>query len=114
MPYNEDYTLPAGFQDLKNIADVMDENDLSALGSQIKAQVEIDIQSRSEWLTKNDNWMKLVTQVLEEKSYPWPNASNIKFPLISTAAVQFHARAFPALLGTNKPVKARIIGRDPN
>lgn len=113
MPYEEDYKLKVGFQSMRNIAEAMTEENLTELGAAIKKQVLTDIASRSEWLTKNDTWMKLVTQVLEEKSYPWPNASNIKFPLISTAAVQFHARAFPALLGNNKPVKARIIGRDP-
>lgn len=108
------YNLPDDFISLPNIAEKMDEDELQRLGSSLKEQVQSDIDSRSEWLEKNDKWMELVTQVLDEKSYPWPNASNIKFPLISTAAIQFHARAFPALLGNNKPVKAKIIGRDPD
>lgn len=109
----KDYKLPEGFYLMNNIADHLDEEILSNLGARLKDQINTDIGSRKEWLDKNDKWMELVTQVIESKTYPWPNASNIKFPLISTAAVQFHARAFPALLGNNKPVKARVIGQDP-
>ena len=112
--HNEDYNLPEGFQESVNIAETMDEDTLDELGSGLKEQVQTDIDSRKEWLEDNDKWMKLVTQVIEAKSYPWPGAANIKFPLISTAAVQFHARAFPALLGNSKPVKAKVIGRDPD
>ena len=60
-----------------------------------------------------ENWVKLATQVVELKTFPWPEASNIKYPLLQTAAVQFHARAFPALLGNSTPVKGKVIGMDP-
>jgi len=96
-----------------NLADEISEKELDNLGASIKAQVTLDDDSRSDWITRNDKWMELVTQVLDNKTYPWPGASNIKFPLIATAAVQFHARAHPALLGSAKPVKCKIIGRDP-
>ena len=108
------YDLPEGFATSTNIANDLDEDILDSLGANLKHQIDTDINSRKEWLERNDKWMELVTQVIEEKTYPWPGAANIKFPLISTAAVQFHARAFPSLLGNSKPVKARIIGRDPN
>ena len=110
--YDEPFNLKDGFHLATNIADLIDDETLNTLGSQLKTSITTDIQSRKEWLDKNDKWMELVTQVIEAKTYPWPNASNVKFPLVSTAAVQFHARAFPALLGTAKPIKARVIGRD--
>jgi predicted phage terminase large subunit-like protein len=43
-------------------------------------------------------WLKLATQVMEKKNYPWPNAANVKYPLLTTAAMQFAARAYPALV----------------
>ncbi|MCR5876942.1 hypothetical protein [Phenylobacterium sp. J367] len=55
--------------------------------------------------------MKLALQTKEEKSYPWPKASNIKFPLISTAAIQFNARAYPAMIDGPNIVKGAIKGR---
>lgn len=114
MHNKEPYDLKEDFYMESNIAKLIDDDRLSAMGTDLKQQVQTDITSRQEWLDNNDKWMELVTQVIEEKNYPWPNASNIKFPLISTAAVQFHARAFPSLLGNNKPVKIKVIGNDPN
>lgn len=113
MPQNEDYNLPANFYTSVNLTEELSDEELNALGSRMKAQIEVDINSRRAWLERNDTWMELVTQVMEAKSYPWPDAANIKFPLVATAAIQFHARAFPSLLGNSKPVKAKIIGRDP-
>jgi chaperonin GroES len=106
------HDLPEGFYTANNLTDLLDDNFVSELGSEVKAQVQEDINSRKEWLQANDKHMELVTQVIKEKTYPWPNASNIKFPLISTAAVQFHARSFPTLMSGNSPVKCRVIGSD--
>jgi chaperonin GroES len=49
--------------------------------------------------------MKLALQVSEAKSFPWTNASNIKFPLVTIAALQFHSRAYPALIPSDQIVK---------
>lgn len=94
----------------RNYAEEIDQEDLDSLGMQIVDQVEIDLDSRSEWEEQNDLWMSLAAQFLETKNYPWPNASNVKFPLISTAALQFHARSYPALVNEANLVKIRKHG----
>lgn len=97
-----------------NIAEKLDEDKLRKIGSDCKAAFDEDIDSRKEWERNLEDWLKLAAQVRDEKSYPWPNASNVKYPLISTAAMQFSARAFPALVpGDGKIVKSRIFGKDP-
>ena len=95
-----------------NMTEEMTDEELDAIGSRLKEQVETDIASRSDWLTRLENWTELATQVQKKKNTPWPGAANIKFPLLQTAAVQFHARAFPALLGNTTPVRGKVIGRD--
>lgn len=97
-----------------NIAEKLDEDKLRKIGSDCKAAFDEDMDSRSEWEKNLEDWLKLAAQVREDKSFPWPNASNVKYPLISTAAMQFSARAFPALVpGDGKIVKSRIFGKDP-
>jgi chaperonin GroES len=49
--------------------------------------------------------------VVEEKSFPWDNAANIKFPLITEAAIQFNARAYPEIVKSGDVVKARVVGK---
>lgn len=96
-----------------NLAEKLDDKILTRLGHHLKQQIEIDEDSRSEWIDTNKSWLKLAAQVREEKSFPWPGASNVKYPLLTIASMQFHARALPNLINNQMPVKARVIGRDP-
>jgi len=54
----------------------------------------------------------LALQVVEKKTFPWPGASNVKFPLITIAAMQYHSRAYPALISNNEVVKCKVYGKD--
>lgn len=92
----------------------IDEETLDLMGEHVVNIYEEDLDSRSEWEERNDKWIKLAAQVVEEKSFPWQGAANVKYPLLSTAALQFHARAYPALVPDNKIVKTRIFGEDPD
>lgn len=103
---------PDGLKRMINLSDLMEEDELDALGNVLREEVITDIASRKEWLERVETWVELATQVTDNKSYPWPGASNIKYPLLQTAAIQFHARAFPALLGNTTPVRGKVIGRD--
>lgn len=98
--------------DKVNVADDLDENVLNDMGNYLVQMIEADQDTRSEWLDQTEEWMKLATQVMEEKTFPWPNAANVKYPLLTTAAIQFHARAYPALV-TDQPVTGKVIGSDP-
>lgn len=96
-----------------NLAEKVSEEELKKLGHHLKQQIEIDQDSRKEWIDTNKNWLKLAAQVREEKSFPWPGASNVKYPLLTIASMQFHARALPNLINSNKPVRMRTLGQDP-
>lgn len=68
-----------------------------------------DEQSRADWMKQNDEAMKLALLIRENKTYPWPKASNVKYPLIATAAMQFSARAYPSLVpSVGGIVKAQV------
>ena len=97
-----------------NLAEQLDQSMLDSIGSDLVEQVEIDEDSRKEWMETNKEWLKLASQVREEKSFPWPGASNVKYPLLTIASMQFHARALPNLVNSAEPVKTRVIGRDPD
>lgn len=95
-----------------NIARDIDEDELRKIGQYVADSVEADDMSRSEWKKEVDQWMALATQIMEKKNTPWPNASNVKYPLLATATVQFHAQAFPALIPSTDIVKAIPKGLD--
>jgi len=95
-----------------NIATLLCKEDLATIGGQIVKDFDNDIQSRSAWEKRTEASLKLALQVAETKNFPWPNASNIKFPLITIAALQYHARSYPVLVDGNLPVKCRVVGDD--
>lgn len=83
---------------------------LAKMAEELVAGYEQDEQSRTEWMEKNQEWLRMAMLLRETKSYPWPKASNVKYPLLATAAMQFSARAYPALVPADgQVVKTRII-----
>ena len=97
----------------KNIADSLDDQKLRDIASEVSEGFEYDLSTRHSWEKNLDDWTKLALQVREEKSWPWPRASNVKYPLLSTAAMQFNARAYPSLIpSTGEVVKVQVLGKD--
>jgi chaperonin GroES len=88
------------------------DEELSRLGQLVVRGYEIDENSRAEWKEKMREAMDLAMQVSQQKQYPWPKASNILFPVMTTAAIQFNARAYPAIVMGNEVVKGLVIGPD--
>lgn len=110
---SEDINLDNVIQN-KNLAEDMDEEELIEIGSQCKRGFEADLDSRYDWECDLEEWINLAKQLRETKNYPWPNSSNVKYPLLSTAAMQFAARAYPSLIPSNGDVvKTKVLGKDP-
>ena len=100
------------FLEMSNIAEELSQDDLEGVGERVVREYEIDDTSRSEWVEKNREAMDMAMQIAEEKHYPWPKASNVKYPLITTGAIQFAARAYPAIIQGDAIVKGKVIGDD--
>lgn len=97
-----------------NLADYMDAEDLKDLGREVVDDFTRDRNSRNEWETKMDTALKLTMQVVEKKTFPWENAANVKFPLITIAAIQYQSRAYPALVSGPTPVACKPVFDRPN
>ena len=96
-----------------NIAEELDDHELGRIGAQVIDGYEIDEDSRSEWYERVEKAMEIAKQTIESKNTPWPNASNVKYPLITKAAIDFAARTYPELVQNDRVVKAAVIGADP-
>lgn len=100
------------YLDYHNIAEELDDTLLSEIGERVVREYEIDEESRRGWLTSMESAMKLARQVVEKKNTPWPNSANVKYPLITTASIQFAARAYPAVVPGMNVVKGKVVGSD--
>lgn len=96
-----------------NVAELLSDEDLRTIGEAVWTEWDLDKSSRSDWEDKTADAMKLALQVAEMKTFPWENASNVKFPIITIAALQYQSRAYPSLIPGNNVVKTRVLGDDP-
>ena len=97
----------------KNLAEELDDDTLISIGNDVVEGYETDKASREPWEKDLKTWTELALQISGNKTYPWPNAANIKYPLLATAAMQFAARAYPTLIPSDgKIVKCRVTGFD--
>jgi chaperonin GroES len=102
------------FEDLQksdNIASLLDEEALTQIGVTVVKGYELDESSREEWKSNVDKAMEIAKQsITHKKSFPWPGASNIKFPLIAQASIDYASRTLPEIIQNDKIVKTSIIG----
>jgi chaperonin GroES len=100
-----------------NIAEMLLEHEdgdqkLNDIGYEVERKYKIDKESRSEWETGSERAMDIALQVRKPKNYPFEGAANIKYPLVTVAALQFGARAYPAIIDGSRIVKGQVVGND--
>lgn len=96
----------------KNIAEMLKEEELARIGADVVTGYEVDEDSRKDWKEVVDKAMEIAKQIMTPKNFPWPNASNIKFPLITQASIDYASRTLPEIIQNDKVVKAVIVGMD--
>jgi chaperonin GroES len=97
-----------------NLTDRFSERDLARIGNAVLEGYKVDKGSRAGWERRTEAALNLALQLQEVKTFPWNGASNVKFPLVTVAAIQWHSRAYPLLVAGPELVKARILGQDPD
>lgn len=97
-----------------NIAELLSEEELAKISSQVIKGYEVDIDSRGEWEETIDKAMDIAKQTIEKKNHPWPNSANVKYPLITQASIDFASRTFPEIVQNDKVVKVKVVGQDVN
>lgn len=92
----------------KNVAELLTQEELKAIGTQVVTDYQVDENSRAPWLDRYSKGLEMVSQVFQQKNEPWDKASNVKYPLLTVAALQFHARAYPMLIPSKDIVAVKI------
>lgn len=96
-----------------NLVEDLDEDTRTKLATRVARGFSIDEESCREWREKTEIGLKIAEQITEHKTFPWPDAANVKFPLIATASIQFAARAYPNIIQGTEVVKTKVVGHDP-
>ena len=96
-----------------DITGLLTTEQLSKIGADCIADYEQDENDRGEWVkTVEAAFKKASQEKLEEKTFPWKGASNVNYPMLTTAALQFAARAYPAIVKGAEAVSCKVVGQD--
>ena len=96
-----------------NLARHLNQDERNAFGMWVVNGYVRDLASRIVWTQRNAEAIKLALQYKEDKTFPWTGASNVKFPLVTIAALQFLARISILTKGRNI-ARYEYIGADPD
>ena len=90
--------LPEEVEFYSNLAEVIDEEDLDQLSSELMNDFENDKASRKDWEDSYVKGLDLLGLNYETRSRPFQGASGATHPLLAESATQFQATAFKELL----------------
>lgn len=97
-----------------NLCDRFTEEELTTIGLHTWEGYNRDQISRMDWLRRNEAGMDLAMQIQKDKNFPWPNCSNVVFPLVTIAALQFSSRSYSNIVQGLNVVKYRTAGLNPS
>jgi chaperonin GroES len=97
--------LTPGTEKAVNLTDRFSPDDLDRIGAYCLDGYKSDLKSRHKWIERNKAGLDLAMQITQTKTFPWANCANVAFPLVTIAALQFHARAYPAIINGKDLVK---------
>lgn len=93
-----------------NLVDDLDEEKVAEIGGKCQSDFLKDVAARNEKDERLKQAEKLAKQVIEKKTYPFDGASNVKYPLITKAVIEFNARVSPLICNNGEVVKIKTYG----
>jgi len=97
-----------GFGD--NLAEFMDENELTSLSTELLALVDADISARKDWVEAYVKGLEVLGMKYDERTEPWSGACGVYSTVLTEAAIRFQAEMVTETFPAQGPVKTQIIG----
>ena len=95
-----------------NLAEEMDEGELTELCGDLIGEFEEDLSSRKDWMQTYVDGLELLGMKIEDRTEPWPGSCGVYHPLLSEALVKFQAETIMETFPSAGPVKTQIIGKE--
>lgn len=93
-----------------NLAEFMDEGDLTALASDIIESVDEDVLSRKDWVDAYIAGLNVLGMKYDKRTEPWANACGVYSTVLTEAAVRFQSEMITETFPAQGPVKTRVLG----
>ena len=93
-----------------NLAELLDEDELSEIAQELVSNFEDDKSGRQEWEDAYTEGLELLGIKYEDREEPFRGSSGVTHPLIAEAVTQFQAQAYKELLPSSGPVRTQVVG----
>lgn len=93
-----------------NLAEILDESELSTISSDLMELVDADISSRKDWAETFVKGLEVLGMNYEERTQPWNGACGVFSTILTEAAIKFQAESIMETFPAQGPVKTEIIG----
>jgi len=104
------FSQEQGESHFDNLAELLPEETLNPLGSELVQNYQEYKSSRKEWEDSYAKGLDLLGFKYEQKTEPFQGASGATHPVLAEAVTQFQALAFKELLPADGPVRTRTVG----
>ena len=96
----------------QNLAEVIDEDVLQSMASELVSDFKADQESRSDWAKAYVKGLDLLGMKVEDRQQPWAGASGVFHPILTEAVVRFQAQAMGEIFPPAGPVRTKIVGKN--
>jgi hypothetical protein len=93
-----------------NLAEYMDDGELSGLAEELVSDFEKDTMDRKDWIKTYVDGLKLLGLNYEERTEPWQGACGVFHPMLTESVVRFQSEAMMETFPAMGPVKTQIVG----
>jgi hypothetical protein len=93
-----------------NLAEQMDEGELSSLASELIGLVDADISARKDWSEMYVKGIEVLGLKYEDRTEPWDGACGVFSTLLTEAVIRFQAETMSETFPAAGPVKTKILG----
>ena len=102
--------VPGTENHFDNLADLLPDDVLDPIGSELRYQYQDYKSSRKEWEKTYTQGLDLLGFKYENRTEPFQGASGATHPVLAEAVTQFQATAYKELMPADGPVRTQILG----
>jgi len=95
-----------------NLAEVLPDDVLQDISSDLMALFDADKSSRKEWEEQYSKGLKMLGFSFEERTKPFKGACGVQHPLMTESIIQFQAQALKELMPSEGPVRTQVLGKE--
>ena len=96
----------------ENLAESMEDDELSLLSTDLMGLIDSDVDSRKDWADTFVKGLDVLGFKYEERTEPWEGSCGVYSTVLAEAAIRFQAETMSETFPAAGPVKTKVLGQE--